>query len=192
MSANTVIQKIEEKANEACAEILKNGETRAAEARRTILAAAEMRAAEIESSAKAQADLLLRATAQQAALDNKIDILNHKHKLLSEVREAAKKALSSQLDETRMEFLEKYIRANIGEGTATLQFSEQDAKLFVAHKKDLGKNVKIGNIETEMDGGVLVCTENYDVDLSYDALLNSVFEQHEKEIADCLFAENEA
>ena len=31
MSANTVIQKIEEKANAACAEILKNGEARAAD-----------------------------------------------------------------------------------------------------------------------------------------------------------------
>ncbi len=176
MSANTVIQKIEEKANAACAEILKNGEARAED---------------IEKSAKAQADLLLRAAAQQAALDNKIDILNHKHKLLSEVREAAKHALSALPDETRMAFLEKYIRENIGEGTVTLQFSEQDAKLFVAYKKDLGKNVKIGNIETEIDGGVLVCTESYDVDLSYDALLDSVFEQHEKEIADCLFAKKE-
>ncbi len=191
MSANTVIRKIEEKANAACAEILKNGEARAAEMRQTILAAAEARAEDIEKSAKAQADLLLRAAAQQAALDNKIDILNHKHKLLSEVREAAKHALSALPDETRMAFLEKYIRENIGEGTVTLQFSEQDAKLFVAYKKDLGKNVKIGNIETEIDGGVLVCTESYDVDLSYDALLDSVFEQHEKEIADCLFAKKE-
>ncbi len=192
MSANTVIQKIEEKADAQCAEILENGKARANELRQSAMSAAETRAADIREAAKAQSELLLRAAAQQAALDNKIDVLNHKHRLLDEARSAAKSALAALPDTERMALLEKYILESIGDGAATLQFSEQDAKLFIANKRDLGKNVKIGSIEPEMDGGVLVCTAQYDVDLSYDSLLDSIFEQHEKEIADCLFSDNEA
>ena len=39
-----------------------------------------------------------------------------------------------------------------------------------------------------IDGGFLLCGETYDMDLSLDALLSDIFEQHEKQIADCLFA----
>ena len=40
----------------------------------------------------------------------------------------------------------------------------------------------------DIDGGLLLCGGEYDLNLSLDALLDELFDTHEKEIADKLFA----
>lgn len=41
--------------------------------------------------------------------------------------------------------------------------------------------------EEAIKGGVILYGPEYDVDLTYEALIAAVFESHEKEIAECLF-----
>ena len=72
MSANTVIQKIQEKAQAQCDEILENGKQKADAAREAILKDGKAKADGILEKAREDAAMLLRAGAQQASLDSKI------------------------------------------------------------------------------------------------------------------------
>lgn len=191
MSASTVIEKIHEKAAAQCAEIQQDGAQKAAEIRAKIKADADKRLADLQAQTDLRAELILRAAAQQAASDNKIAVLNHKAALLKAARQAAKAQMLSFPDNERRALLEKWISENL-DGTETeLHFSERDAQLFVASKKDFGKNVTMGSIAKNIDGGVILSTAQYDIDLSFDAVLDMVFEQHEAQFAKCLFPENE-
>lgn len=191
MSANTVIQKIEEKAAAQCAQIEQDGKARAEEVQKSIAAETDKRIADLQAQTEIRRELLLRAAAQQAASDNKIAVLNHKHELLQQARAAAKVQIQNLSDSERRALLEKWISANIGDGATELRFSERDAQLFVASKKDFGKNVTLGSIEKDIDGGLILSTEEYDIDLSFDAVLDMIFEQHESRFAESLFQTNE-
>lgn len=191
MSASTVIEKIHEKATAQCAEIQADGAQKAAEIRAKIKADADRRLADLQAQTDLRAELILRAAAQQAASDNKIAVLNHKAALLKDARKAAKEQMLSCPDNERRALLEKWITENLDDTVTELHFSERDAQLFVASKKDFGKNVTIGSIAKNTDGGVILSTAQYDIDLSFDAVLDMIFEQHESEFASCLFAVNE-
>ncbi|MGN0519420.1 MAG: V-type ATP synthase subunit E [Candidatus Fimenecus sp.] len=191
MSASTVIQKIEEKAAAQCAEIARDGEQKAAAVRDQIHTDTDKRIADLQAQTDMRADLIMRAAAQQAASDNKIVVLNHKDALLKDARKAAKAQMLALPDNERRALLEKWIAENCDGYATELHFSERDAQLFVASKKDFGKNVTIGSIDKEIDGGLVLSTEQYDIDLSFDAVLDMIFEQHEAQFANCLFSENE-
>lgn len=191
MSASTVIEKIHEKPAAQCAEIQADGAQKAAEIRAKIKADADRRLADLQAQTDLRAELILRAAAQQAASDNKIAVLNHKAALLKDARKAAKEQMLSCPDNERRALLEKWITENLDDTVTELHFSERDAQLFVASKKDFGKNVTIGSIAKNTDGGVILSTAQYDIDLSFDAVLDMIFEQHESEFASCLFAVNE-
>lgn len=191
MSANTVIQKIEEKAAAQRTQIEQDGKARAEEMQKSIAAETDKRIADLQAQTEIRRELLLRAAAQQAASDNKIAVLNHKHELLQQARTAAKVQMQNLSDNKRRALLEKWISANIGDGATELRFSERDAQLFVASKKDFGKNVTLGSIEKDIDGGLILSTEEYDIDLSFDAILDMIFEQHESQFAESLFQTNE-
>lgn len=191
MSANTVIQKIEEKAAAQRTQIEQDGKARAEEVQKSIAAETDKRIADLQAQTEIRRELLLRAAAQQAASDNKIAVLNHKHELLQQARAAAKVQMQNLSDSERRALLEKWISANIGDGATELRFSERDAQLFVASKKDFGKNVTLGSIEKDIDGGLILSTEEYDIDLSFDAILDMIFEQHESQFAESLFQTNE-
>ena len=47
------------------------------------------------------------------------------------------------------------------------------------------------SIEKDIDGGLILSTEEYDIDLSFDAVLDMIFEQHESRFAESLFQTNE-
>lgn len=191
MSASTVIEKIHEKTAAQCAEIQQDGAQKAAEIRAKIKADADRRLADLQAQTALRAELILRAAAQQAASDNKIAVLNHKAALLKDARKAAKEQMLSCPDNERRALLEKWITENLDDTVTELHFSERDAQLFVASKKDFGKNVTIGSIAKNIDGGVILSTAQYDIDLSFDAVLDMIFEQHESEFASCLFSVNE-
>jgi len=191
MSANTVIQKIAEKAAAQCAQIEQDGKARAEAIQQEISAETDKRIADLQAQTEVRRELLLRAAAQQASSDNKIALLNHKHELLQQARAKAKAQMQNLSDNERRALLEKWIAANIGDGETELRFSARDAQLFVASKKDFGKNVTLGSIEKDIDGGLILSTAQYDIDLSFDAILDMIFEEHESRFAESLFQTNE-
>ena len=209
MSANTVIQKIQEKAQAQCDEILENGKQKADAAREAILKDGKAKADGILEKAREDAAMLLRAGAQQASLDSKIDCLNHKHELLQKAKSEAKEALLSYGAAQFCALSLKLAKENIRGEKMRLQVPNADKYTSAAfYKEATGKDgtllaameqaaveaqgapltLTLDENDAPIDGGFLLCGETYDMDLSFDALLSDIFEQHEKQIADCLFA----
>lgn len=209
MSANTVIQKIQEKAQAQCDEILENGKQKADAAREAILKDGKAKADGILEKAREDAAMLLRAGAQQASLDSKIDCLNHKHELLQKAKSEAKAALLSYDAAEFCALALKLAQENIRGEKMRLQVPKADKYTSSSfYKEATGKDgtllaameqaasdaqgapltLTLDKNAAPIDGGFLLCGETYDMDLSLDALLSDIFEQHEKQIADCLFA----
>lgn len=209
MSANTVIQKIQEKAQAQCDEILENGKQKADAAREAILKDGKAKADGILEKAREDAAMLLRAGAQQASLDSKIVCLNHKHELLQKAKSEAKAALLSYGAAEFCALTIKLSKENIRGEKMRLQVPKADKYTSAAfYKEATGKDgtllsameqaasdaqgapltLTLDENDAPIDGGFLLCGETYDMDLSLDALLSDIFEQHEKQIADCLFA----
>lgn len=209
MSANTVIQKIQEKAQAQCDEILENGKQKADAAREAILKDGKAKADGILEKAREDAAMLLRAGAQQASLDSKIDCLNHKHELLQKAKSEAKTKLLSYGAAEFCALAIKLSKENIRGEKMRLQVPKADKYTSSSfYKEATGKDgtllaameqaasdaqgapltLTLDENAAPIDGGFLLCGETYDMDLSLDALLSDIFEQHEKQIADCLFA----
>lgn len=209
MSANTVIQKIQEKAQAQCDEILENGKQKADAAREAILKDGKAKADGILEKAREDAAMLLRAGAQQASLDSKIDCLNHKHELLQKAKSEAKTKLLSYGAAQFCALAIKLSKENIRGEKMRLQVPKADKYTSSSfYKEATGKDgtllaameqaasdaqgapltLTLDKNAAPIDGGFLLCGETYDMDLSLDALLSDIFEQHEKQIADCLFA----
>ena len=209
MSANTVIQKIQEKAQAQCDEILENGKQKADAAREAILKDGKAKADGILEKAREDAAMLLRAGAQQASLDSKIDCLNYKHELLQKAKSEAKTKLLSYGAAEFCALAIKLSKENIRGEKMRLQVPKADKYTSSSfYKEATGKDgtllaameqaasdaqgapltLTLGENDAPIDGGFLLCGETYDMDLSFDALLSDIFEQHEKQIADCLFA----
>lgn len=209
MSANTVIQKIQEKAQAQCDEILENGKQKADAAREAILKDGKAKADGILEKAREDAAMLLRAGAQQASLDSKIDCLNHKHELLQKAKSEAKTKLLSYGAAEFCALAIKLSKENIRGEKMRLQVPKADKYTSSSfYKEATGKDgtllaameqaasdaqgapltLTLDKNAAPIDGGFLLCGETYDMDLSLDALLSDIFEQHEKQIADCLFA----
>lgn len=209
MSANTVIQKIQEKAQAQCDEILENGKQKADAAREAILKDGKAKADGILEKAREDAAMLLRAGAQQASLDSKIDCLNYKHELLQKAKSEAKTKLLSYGAAQFCALALKLAQENIRGEKMRLQVPKADKYTSSSfYKEATGKDgtllaameqaasdaqgapltLTLGENDAPIDGGFLLCGETYDMDLSLDALLSDIFEQHEKQIADRLFA----
>lgn len=209
MSANTVIQKIQEKAQAQCDEILENGKQKADAAREAILKDGKAKADDILEKAREDAAMLLRAGAQQASLDSKIDCLNYKHELLQKAKSEAKTKLLSYGAAEFCALAIKLSKENIRGEKMRLQVPKADKYTSSSfYKEATGKDgtllaameqaaidaqgapltLTLDKNAAPIDGGFLLCGETYDMDLSLDALLSDIFEQHEKQIADCLFA----
>lgn len=197
MSANTVIQKIEEKANAQAAELLQSGEARAKQVKQDILDSAQARAATISEQAQKDSEQVLRASAQQAALDGKIALLNHKHALLNAAKAAAKETLLALSQDEKQSLYKKLLTAHACGSKAVIKFNAEERaacskEVLQSFSEAAKAELELAETPAGIDGGFLLCTEVFDIDCSFDALLDDLFAQHEKDIADRLFADEVA
>ena len=201
--SDTVLDKIARKAAEDVEAIRAAGTQRAADLTATILGEAEKKAEQIKQDGAARVDLLLRGGRLQAASASKLRLLNKRQALLTDARLAAKQALASLPDE-RKDTLYASLCASCGmRGTVIVSVSEGDmshyrdgsllASWSALASEQSGRDVTfiLGETPADIDGGILLEGDVYDVDLSYDTLLDGVMEQHGKAVLDCLFGTGE-
>ena len=199
MSAETVIGKIEEKAAAEIDAIQKEAEKQAEASRKSILAEAESKASAIRREAEEQAERVVSVGKQQSGLEARLSFLQEKRKLLADLRESVKRILL-QYDETETaNILTKLAAEAPFSGEVFVKIAEKDAGLFESGKlldewsrtfsQKFGKMVqyRLASERAAIDGGMFLSGDHYDVDCSLDTVLDTLFESHEKEIADCLF-----
>lgn len=197
MSADKIIEKILEKANEDVALI----EQETAEKVQSSVAAIERRTEltlnALKNKEKADVEEVHRRSQLMTRLDSRKNILAVKRKVIDEVFDKARTALDT-LDESRYEALVTKIVVNGSEtGTEKLQVPEKDMKRYRdgllnklnAALKDAGKIGELTLDETpaSFKSGVMLIGEMSDVNGSFDVLIDDAREKYEREVAEMLF-----
>ena len=197
MSADKIIEKILEKANEDVALI----EQETAEKVQSSVAAIERRTElplnALKNKEKADVEEVHRRSQLMTRLDSRKNILAVKRKVIDEVFDKARTALDT-LDESRYEALVTKIVVNGSEtGTEKLQVPEKDMKRYRdgllnklnAALKEAGKIGELTLDETpaSFNSGVMLIGEMSDVNGSFDVLIDDAREKYEREVAEMLF-----
>ena len=197
MSADKIIEKILEKANEDVALI----EQETAEKVQSSVAAIESRTEltlnALKNKEKADVEEVHRRSQLMTRLDSRKNILAVKRKVIDEVFDKARTALDT-LDESRYEALVTKIVVNGSEtGTEKLQVPEKDMKRYRdgllnklnAALKEAGKIGELTLDETpaSFNSGVMLIGEMSDVNGSFDVLIDDAREKYEREVAEMLF-----
>lgn len=197
MSADKIIEKILEKANEDVALI----EQETAEKVQSSVAAIERRTEltlnALKNKEKADVEEVHRRSQLMTRLDSRKNILAVKRKVIDEVFDKARTALDT-LDESRYEALVTKIVLNGSEtGTEKLQVPEKDMKRYRdgllnklnAAFKEAGKIGELTLDETpaSFNSGVMLIGEMSDVNGSFDVLIDDAREKYEREVAEMLF-----
>jgi len=197
VSADKIIEKILEKANEDVALI----EQETAEKVQSSVAAIERRTEltlnALKNKEKADVEEVHRRSQLMTRLDSRKNILAVKRKVIDEVFDKARTALDT-LDESRYEALVTKIVVNGSEtGTEKLQVPEKDMKRYSdgllnklnAALKEAGKIGELTLDETpaSFNSGVMLIGEMSDVNGSFDVLIDDAREKYEREVAEMLF-----
>lgn len=197
MSADKIIEKILEKANEDVALI----EQETAEKVQSSVAAIERRTEltlnALKNKEKADVEEVHRRSQLMTRLDSRKNILAVKRKVIDEVFDKARTALDT-LDESRYEALVTKIVVNGSEtGTEKLQVPEKDMKRYrdgLLNKlntalKEAGKIGELTLDETpaSFKSGVMLIGEMSDVNGSFDVLIDDAREKYEREVAEMFF-----
>lgn len=197
MSADKIIEKILEKANEDVALI----EQETAEKVQSSVAAIERRTEltlnALKNKEKADVEEVHRRSQLMTRLDSRKNILAVKRKVINEVFDKARTALDT-LDESRYEALVTKIVVNGSEtGTEKLQVPEKDIKRYkdgLLNKlnvalKEAGKIGELTMDETPaaFKSGVMLVGEMSDINGSFDVLIDDAREKYEREVAEMLF-----
>ena len=197
MSADKIIEKILEKANEDVALI----EQETAEKVQSSVAAIERRTEltlnALKNKEKADVEEVHRRSQLMTRLDSRKNILAVKRKVIDEVFDKARTALDT-LDESRYEALVTKIVVNGSEtGTEKLQVPEKDMKRYSdgllnklhAALKEAGKigELTLDETPSSFNSGVMLIGEMSDVNGSFDVLIDDAREKYEREVAEMLF-----
>lgn len=191
MSAETVTNKIEEKARAAAEAIIAEAKVKAEEERKAILDDASTRAAKMLDNAKQNAEIAERGRAQADSLNKKLGILEVKREALAKAKADAKAKLSAIDQAAFTKIFTKYLSESELAGDFVLLPAAAHRSLcekaVADFEKSAGITITVSDKNAETDTGFILSSENYDVEFSLDAVLDSVFEKDESVIADILF-----
>ena len=197
MSADKIIEKILEKANEDVALIEQETAEKVQSSVDAIERRTELTLNALQNKEKADVEEVHRRSQLMTRLDSRKNILAVKRKVIDEVFDKARTALDT-LDESRYEALVTKIVVNGSEtGTEKLQVPEKDMKRYRdgllnklnAALKEAGKIGELTLDETpaSFNSGVMLIGEMSDVNGSFDVLIDDAREKYEREVAEMLF-----
>lgn len=212
MPAETLIQKINQKSTAECDAILKAARSKADEIIRSAVSKAEEQADKFLSDADEIVAKTENETKQNIELQLNILKLKEKHKQLEKARHCAKQALMSMSDKSWIKLISRLIAENSPCGNIEIQIPEPDKDKYINpdfFKKSTGNDenisfiqylentlsnfhkkscsISIKNTFANFDGGLMLFSDNYNVNLSFDSVLDEIFDKNIIEISDCLF-----
>ena len=199
MGAETVVKKIQEKAVAECEAIRSAYDARAEKTKEEILGDARKKAESIIKAAEAKASLTAMRTEQQASLENRIGVLDHKHYLLDGVRNEVLEKMKSFDTKKKLELYTRLVNENPVSGNVKVRIPEAEESIYADGKvleawsklisEKTGKTtvMTLDGEKADIDGGLILCGEIFDIDLSYEAVLDDMFESSRSTIAEKLF-----
>lgn len=187
--SEAIINKIISDAKENADVTLKAADKRAEE----IIAAAKVNAEEYlgkeRTASEEAARLIVERRKTVAALDAKKIALKARQELIDECFEEAENKILSLGKEEYLAFVGKLVEENAEDGDLLVLSSEEkyiDNAFVEALSEKLGKKLGISDEKETYVGGIVLRSSSCDKNLTLKALLRSVREDKEKEIADIL------
>lgn len=187
--SEAIINKIISDAKENADVTLKAADKKAEE----IIAAAKVNAEEYlgkeRTASEEAARLIVERRKTVAALDAKKIALKARQELIDECFEAAEKKILSLGKEEYLAFVGKLVEENSEDGDLLVLSSEEkyvDNAFVEAISEKLGKKLGISDEKETYVGGIVLRSSSCDKNLTLKALLRSVREDKEKEIAEIL------
>ena len=194
MGVEGILEKIRQKSEQECREILDQAQRQADQQCRQVIAKAQEEALETVSRAERQAEEDLLGQAQQLRLEEKIALLNQKKELLNQLKQAGMEAFSKLEPAAWHSLYFRLVKEQAMTGTVTVCSSPHTAQKYSLQENCRMWQVQSGGKATyQLDTtqgpqlGIWLVGETYDVDLSAQALLDHLFETRETMLADCLF-----
>ncbi|WP_195267738.1 V-type ATP synthase subunit E family protein [Eubacterium sp. 1001713B170207_170306_E7] len=197
MSADKIIEKILEKANEDVALLEQETAERVQSSVAAIERRTELTLNALKNKEKADVEEIHRRSQLMTRLDSRKNVLAVKRKVIDEVFDKARVDLDA-LDDSRYEALVTKIVVNGSEtGSEKLQVPAKDLQRYKdglldklnAALKDAGKVGELTLDETPatFKSGVMLVGEMSDVNGSFDVLIDDAREKYEREVAEMLF-----
>lgn len=201
MSENSVIEKINQKAEQEAAEIWENGRKRALEIEDNILSQAEKDKTAILYKAQKDCEAIMKTAGLNATLQSRKNTLSDKQALLGEVFEDALKVLDNLDDELLIKLIDKLVLDAAMSGKVKLVIAKENytryEKLFgTSYLKKWSDNLteKYG-VQTSVslekgdfsEGGIIIVGEKWDVDCRFSALIKKVKDNDISEVSNILF-----
>ncbi len=186
MPLDNVIEEIYEKGREQVESILKEAEKEAEK----IIAEAKREAEEIlkkaREDAEKEAENLRRQEVSSVSLEMKRLFLNKQKELLESVFDLTKQRVREMGEEDRKKLLEELIKKNARDGMV-IYSRKEDESVVKEIIGSLGKKIEYGG-NINCLGGVILedSKEGIRINLTFDELLNQLFEQEMSEVSKIL------
>ncbi|MGB4537049.1 MAG: V-type ATP synthase subunit E family protein [Bacilli bacterium] len=205
MAENKLYEKIIEKGKAEAKAIVTAGEAKAGQIAEEILSAARAEADKIISEAKLRADDRIKTKTIEFEQQARHKLLKAKKELIERVISAAAAKLKELPDEKFVELTVKMLKRESLAGDEIVKVSADEfaryKRLFCSGKEkeglhDLDKlndllgpglGLRLSSEAVDIDGGFILVGRDYDIDLSYEAILSALNESREPEIAKLLF-----
>lgn len=202
----SIYDKIIDRGSLDASEILNLGKEKAQILKDSIVSEAKADAFnKLENNSKANQDKTKAKTTDFERLAKK-EILFKKKELIDEVFNLALMKLKSFKDSELFDLVKKYILAEAITGNEVIKVSKADygkyLSLFSSEKpknlvildklnQSLGNkyDLKLSSEHVNIDGGFIIVSEHFDIDLSFNSILNLIKEQQETKIANILYNE---
>ncbi len=194
MGVEAILQKIQQKSDQECREILETARQQSQQQSRQVLEQARRQAQDAISAAEKQAQAFLRGQTQQLRLERKRALLNQKKELLEQLRQKGLEAFGKLEPAVWHALYFRLVKEQAMTGAVTVCCTPETAKRYslkencrVWQSQSGGRASYALDTKHGPDMGIWLVGETYDVDLSAQALLEQLLEEQETKLADCLF-----
>lgn len=194
---NILINKIIRDAENRRDEIMHEAEKESAKLISKSTAAAELEKRKKIAKAKMEAPVRKERIVSSAAMEVRNRRLEVKQKVIERVFDEAAQSLTALPDREYLNFIRKTLVSLDLKGDETLIFAQRDSSRIddkfiqsingVLYSKGKTANIKIDKSFGNFMGGFIVQQDGIELNYTFDAVLNSMRDELEQEVADLLF-----
>ncbi len=154
---------------------------------------AQLYAEEQLPKGEVQAEEILKRRAMVANLDCKKIILSKKTEVVNEVFNSVADYMREKDKKGYVELIKKMIKSSADDNDMVI-ISKKDKEIITQKEidsvaKDAGKKLSLSKDFGDFDGGVMLCGEKFDKNLTFELEFEQIREEQEEKLAKILFGE---
>lgn len=201
MSNGSVYDKIIANSKEEALAIKEQGKLKADSITEQIMKETDLRMSQVREDAKKKCENNIKVALASLEQNKKQKVLNHKKSLIKDTFKEVLNQLLNLNDQDLIKYVNNNLLKNKLDGGETILVNSNDyqryLKLFSTNSSVLDKildnkyQLILGKSPVDIKGGFIIESKYYDIDCSYEAILNALEETLETELAGKLFSEGE-